>query len=95
MHEPGEDDEWRDLYREIAGRYLPRESADEYVDDTIDQPRALLALPLAKEAARVTTWRMPMEDEDRTGIWASRYYLDGTQMAEQARAGTGAPAYRS
>src|SRR4051795_9817882 len=44
VHEPGQDDEWRDLYRSIAKRYVPEEAADAYVNDTIDQPRALIAV---------------------------------------------------
>lgn len=79
VHDVGEDDDWRDLYRAIAYRYVPQADADEYVDNTIDQPRALLAIPLA--GSRVTTWRMPVDDEDGTGIWHRRYYRDGTIMA--------------
>jgi hypothetical protein len=30
---------------------------------------------------------MPIGDEDGTGIWARRYYLDGTHMAELADTG--------
>ena len=43
--------------------------------------------------SRTTTWRMPVGDEDGTGIWARRYYLDGTHMAELADSGTGRDAY--
>ena len=82
VHEPGDDDAWRDLYREIAGRYIPEDAANAYVDSTIDQPRALVAVPLA--TGRVVTWRMPVEGEDPTGIWHRRYYLDGTLMANLA-----------
>lgn len=82
VHDVGEDDAWRDLYREIARRYVPASVADAYVDDTIDQPRALLAVPLA--SSRMSTWRMPVGDERGTGIWARRYYLPGTKMAELA-----------
>jgi len=90
VHEPGEDDAWRDLYRSIAKRYVPAESADAYVDNTIDQPRARVGVPLA--GSTVTTWRMPLEDEDPTGIWHRRYYLDGTMMAERADgSGSGSP----
>lgn len=87
VHEPGEDDEWRDLYRRTAKRYVPEEAADAYVDDTIDQPRALIAVPLA--TSRVQTWRMPVEGEDGTGIWHRRYYLDGTHMARLADGAAG------
>jgi nitroimidazol reductase NimA-like FMN-containing flavoprotein (pyridoxamine 5'-phosphate oxidase superfamily) len=86
VHEPGEDDAWRDLYRQIAYRYVPVEQADAYVDGTVDQPRALIAVAMSGQRVRVTTWRMPLEDEEPTGIWHRRYYLDGTMMAEQADA---------
>jgi nitroimidazol reductase NimA-like FMN-containing flavoprotein (pyridoxamine 5'-phosphate oxidase superfamily) len=82
LHPTGEDDVWRDLYRSIAYRYVPKDQADAYVDNTIDQPRALLGVPLAD--SKVTTWRMPVDEEDPTGIWHRRYYLDGTIMARLA-----------
>ena len=87
VHEPGADDVWRDLYRTIAKRYVPAEAADAYVDGTIDQPRALVAVPLVGSV--VTTWRMPVEGEDPTGIWHRRYYGDGTMMAARADEGRG------
>lgn len=87
LFEPGRDDEWRDLYRAIACRYIDREQADAYVDNTIDQPRALLGVPLPGPATRTRTWRMPVGDEDPTGIWHRRYYLDGTIMARLADGG--------
>jgi PPOX class probable F420-dependent enzyme len=93
VHEPGEDDVWRDLYRSIAKRYIPADAADAYVNYTIDQPRALVAVPLADAGTSVTTWRMPVADEDGTGIWHRRYYLDGTHMAELADSGEGRAAY--
>jgi len=92
VHDVGEDDQWRDLYRTIAKRYIPAEAADAYVEDTLDQPRALVAVPLAG-SSRTTTWRMPVGDEDGTGIWHRRYYLDGTHMARLADSGTGRDAY--
>lgn len=92
LHEPGEDDQWRDLYRRIAGRYVPQEAADAYVDDTIDQPRALVAVSL-RGATRTSTWRMPVGDEEATGIWARRYYREGTKMAQLADAGGGRGPY--
>jgi nitroimidazol reductase NimA-like FMN-containing flavoprotein (pyridoxamine 5'-phosphate oxidase superfamily) len=82
VHEPGNDDAWRDLYRSIAKRYVPGEAADAYVDNTIDQPRALIGVPLA--GSKVSTWRMPVAGEDPTGIWHRRYFLDGTMMANLA-----------
>ena len=81
---PGADDEWRDLYRAIAQRYIPVEQAEDYVQSTIDQPRALLGVPLDPAASKVLSWRMPVAHEDPTGIWARRYYLDGTKMAALA-----------
>jgi PPOX class probable F420-dependent enzyme len=92
VHDVGNDDEWRDLYRAIAKRYVPAEAADAYVDDTIDQPRALIGVQVGG-ASRTTTWRMPVADEDGTGIWARRYYLDGTHMAQLADSGKGRAAY--
>ena len=82
LHEPGEDDVWRDLYLQIAMRYVPVGGARAYVNGTDDQPRALIGVRLAD--ARVSTWRMPVGEEDGTGIWHRRYYLDGTKMAGQA-----------
>ena len=84
LHEPGEDDEWRDLYRAIAKRYIPDDAANAYVDGTIDQPRALIAVATKGADVKTTTWRMPVDDEAGTGIWARRYYLDGTIMANLA-----------
>ena len=46
VHDLGNDDEWRDLYREIAGRYTPAQFADAYITDTIAEPRALYRLDL-------------------------------------------------
>ncbi|MDY7099554.1 MAG: pyridoxamine 5'-phosphate oxidase family protein [Actinomycetota bacterium] len=78
-HDLGDDDAWRDLYRDIARRYIEPDAAEAYVQATIDQPRALLAVPLT--TAKVSTWRMPVGEEDGTGIWARRYYRPGTKMA--------------
>lgn len=92
VHDVGEDDEWRDLYRSIAKRYVPDDAADAYVNDTIDQPRALIAVSLVGDS-RTTTWRMPVAGEDGTGIWHRRYFLDGTHMADLADSGAGRDAY--
>lgn len=81
LHDLGEDDVWRDTYRAIAGRYIPEEAAESYIQNTIDQPRALFGLTLAD--ATVSSWRMPVEGESATGIWARRYYGDGTKMADR------------
>ncbi len=72
VHQPGEDDAWRDRYRRITTRYTPEVWADAYLTNTHDEPRALLAFDLDPTA--VTTWRMPVPGEDPKGIWAARYY---------------------
>ena len=76
MHDIGEDDVWRDLYRRIAERYVPPAGADAYIRNTIDQPRGLYRLPV--RAAKITTWRMPRTGEAGEGIWHHRYYEEGT-----------------
>jgi nitroimidazol reductase NimA-like FMN-containing flavoprotein (pyridoxamine 5'-phosphate oxidase superfamily) len=91
VYDLGADDVWRDLYRDIARRYIPEEAVEAYVTDTIDQPRALLAVPLV--TSRVTSWRMPVGQERATGIWARRYYLPGTKMAVLAATGLGGGPY--
>jgi hypothetical protein len=78
VHDVGNDDAWRDIYREIAGRYLDADGAERYLAATHDQPRALLAVDL--DDATVTTWRMPIGDEPATGIWAAQYYAEGSRM---------------
>jgi nitroimidazol reductase NimA-like FMN-containing flavoprotein (pyridoxamine 5'-phosphate oxidase superfamily) len=75
VHQPGADDAWRDLYRAIASRYVPVESANAYVDGTSDQPRALCAIDLTAPTTRMQTWRMPVSGEDPRGIWHPRYYV--------------------
>lgn len=75
VHDIGNDDLWRDIYREITLRYVPDRFADAYLSDTHDEPRGLWSLDLAE--ARVDTWRMPTEpDEDRLAVWAPKYYHD-------------------
>jgi len=91
VHDIGEDDVWRDQYRAIARRYIPEEAAEAYITDTIDQPRALLAVSL--DGSRVSSWRMPVGDERATGIWAKRYYLPGTKMSALAASGQGRGPY--
>jgi PPOX class probable F420-dependent enzyme len=90
LFEDGNDAKWRDLYRRISCRYVDDASADYYINETIDQPRALFAIELAK--AKVTTWRMPREGEPYTGIWAKRYYVEGSKMRKLAESGAAAPA---
>ena len=79
VHDLSADDLWRDLYRDIAKRYVPAEAAEEYVQNTIDQERALYRLPLA--ASAVKTWRMPLDGEPPSGIWHQRYYAPGTKFS--------------
>ena len=81
MHDIGEDDAWRDLYRDIARRYVPPDAADAYVQNTIDQPRGLYRLALTQ--ASVKTWRMPLKGEPEQGIWHDRYYGDGTHYKKK------------
>ncbi len=78
VYETGNDDAWRDQYRRIAERYVDREGAEAYVQNTIDQPRGLYRVVL--DDAEVTTWRMPVEGEDGMGIWHDRYYVPGTSF---------------
>jgi nitroimidazol reductase NimA-like FMN-containing flavoprotein (pyridoxamine 5'-phosphate oxidase superfamily) len=72
VHDVGRDDEWRDIYRAITLRYVPEAWGDAYLQDTHDEPRALISLDMNK--ARVTTWRMPMTGENPLAVWAPRYY---------------------
>lgn len=82
VHPPGDDDEWRGLYRRIARRYTADWFADDYVTGTDDQPRALCALDLGASTTTWSTWRMPVAGEDRRGVWARRYYLPGTKWSD-------------
>lgn len=78
-HDLGDDDAWRERYRRIAERYVPEAAAEHYIQETIDQPRALFAVPLA--TSRVRTWRMPVQGEPYSGIWHERYYVPGSKLA--------------
>lgn len=82
VHEVGNDDAWRDRYRRIAGRYIPTDDANAYVDGTDDQPRALCAVDLS--AAEVRTWRMPVAGEAYDGIWARRYWTEDAKIKQSA-----------
>ncbi len=82
VHEVGNDDAWRDRYRRIAGRYIPADDANAYVDGTDDQPRALCAVDLA--GAEVRTWRMPVAGESYDGIWAKRYWTEDAKIKQAA-----------
>ena len=74
VHDLGEDDVWRPMYRDIAVRYTPERFADAYIADTIEEPRALFRLDLA--AADTSTWRMPVRErgEDPLAVWGTQYY---------------------
>ncbi len=72
----GNDDGWRDIYRDITMRYVPEGFGEAYLTDTHDEPRALYSLALPD--ARVETWRMPTEKgENPLDVWAPKYYHDG------------------
>jgi nitroimidazol reductase NimA-like FMN-containing flavoprotein (pyridoxamine 5'-phosphate oxidase superfamily) len=76
VHALGHDDEWRDMYRTIALRYVPEAWADAYLRDTIDEPRALYSVEI--DRSDVTTWRMPAQiGENPLAVWAPRYYHRG------------------
>jgi PPOX class probable F420-dependent enzyme len=79
VHDVGEDDPWRDRYRRIARRYVDDEGAEAYIQGTLDQPRALFSVTLAR--ADVQSWRMPVGDEPGDGIWHQRYYAPGSRLA--------------
>jgi PPOX class probable F420-dependent enzyme len=78
VHDVGEDDVWRDLYRRIAKRYVDDAEAEAYVQNTIDQPRGLYRVVMSE--AEVKTWRMPVAGEALEGIWHSRYYRPDTKI---------------
>ena len=82
VHDLGADDAWRDRYRRIARRYGDAEAAEAYIQATLDQPRALLSLPLAE--SEVQSWRMPLPGEPGEGIWHARYYAPGSQLSRNA-----------
>ncbi len=54
--------------------------ADAYIQNTIDQERALFRVQM--ENSKVRTWRMPLEGESVTGIWHNRYYASGTKFSK-------------
>ena len=78
VHDIGEDDVWRDLYRRIAKRYVGDAEAEAYVQNTIDQPRGLYRVVMSE--GEVKTWRMPVAGEAPEGIWHSRYYKPDTKF---------------
>lgn len=78
VYDIGNDDAWRDQYLRIAGKYVGPDGAQQYITDTIDQPRGLYRLKLAD--AKVRSWRMPVPGEAPEGIWHDRYYTPGTKF---------------
>lgn len=74
VHDVGNDDAWRELYRDIAVKYVGEQAGNAYVDNTINQPRGLFRVGL--EDSRVRNWRMPFADEAPEGIWHDRYYVE-------------------
>jgi PPOX class probable F420-dependent enzyme len=80
------DDEWREIYRRMARRYVPPADADAYIEETIDQTRALLALSLSNSTVR--SWRMPVGEESYKGIWADRYYTAEARIRRHESDGT-------
>ena len=74
--EVGLDDKWRELYRRICRRYV--DNSDDYVDGTIDQPRALCSVYIPDSEVR--TWRFPVGDEHYSGIWAKKYWTKDAKL---------------
>jgi PPOX class probable F420-dependent enzyme len=81
VHDLGEDDRWRDRYRRIARRYGPEGMVEEYIQETIDQPRALMCVRL--DRARVRSWRMPLEGEAYEGMWHRRYFRPESKLGRR------------
>jgi PPOX class probable F420-dependent enzyme len=81
VHDLGDDDRWRDLYRRIARRYGPEPMVEEYIQETIDQPRALLRVRL--DRAEVRSWRMPLEGEPYESMWHRRYFRPESKLGSR------------
>jgi PPOX class probable F420-dependent enzyme len=81
VHDLGNDDRWRELYRRIARRYGPEEMVEQYIQETIDQPRALMRVRL--EGAEVKTWRMPHAGEPYEGMWHRRYFRPASKLGRR------------
>jgi hypothetical protein len=54
---------------------------EQYVQETIDQPRALLRVRL--DAATVRSWRMPLEGEPYEGMWHRRYFRPESKLGRR------------
>lgn len=84
VHEPGEDDLWRDLrvplpMSEHTGPIaVLADGTEEWTYDeayrqmTHDEPRALVSVSISD--SQMTSWRLPLEGEPASQAWASRYY---------------------
>lgn len=84
VHEPGDDDLWRDRRVPVplsdhTGPLAVHpdgteewDLAEAYRLFTRDEPRALVAIDL--DRSTVTSWRLPIVGEMASEVWASRYY---------------------
>lgn len=72
------DAKWRPLYTDLAKRYVSEIAALAYVNETVDQTRALCSLALVD--AKIRSWRMPKEGESYKGIWADHYYTKDAKI---------------
>ncbi|MEC8561473.1 MAG: pyridoxamine 5'-phosphate oxidase family protein [Pseudomonadota bacterium] len=79
--EVGLDDKWRELYRRICRRYV--DNSDDYVDGTIDQPRALCSVYIPDSEVR--TWRFPVGSEHYSGIWAKKYWTKDAKIKSSSQ----------
>lgn len=80
--EPGDDDRWREFRNppldpehrlvELPDGRQEWDWLQAYNVNTWNEPRALVVVPLA--GSKVTSWRMPIEDEVLQETWSSRYY---------------------
>ena len=59
------------------------DNADEYVDGTIDQPRALCSVYIPDSEVR--TWRFPVGDEHYSGIWAKKYWTEDAKIINRSQ----------
>mgnify|MGYP006102946181 CR=1 FL=1 len=78
VYDTGNDDVWRDLYLAMASRYVPKNAAHSYVENTRNEPRGLYRVVLSDSAVR--SWRMPITGENSMGIWHEKYYRPNTKF---------------
>ena len=67
--------------RRICRRYV--DNSDDYVDGTIDQPRALCSVYIPDSEVR--TWRFPVGDEHYSGIWANKYWTKDAKIKSSSQ----------